>query len=231
MEKSFLSFVSSYPSWQPSAQGMQFLTTLKTFRNRKLQGTVSGYKHSSPWLLENPYLRQQNARHSNYFRREASYNNLRPGCHLGSQWLVQTDPRPHPYLLDWFYISGPTNYPIILWMSPLLLWILTVSKARTSGHHPSVIRLTSTENGGVIYLRIESAVIQKLLNHPLQSKAFFNITSLARWSPLQKDIGGQVRVHVMGISRASRLWTPHWPKPGKLSRVFRVPSLHWQQSS
>lgn len=111
MEKSFLSFVSSYPSWQPTAQGMQFLTTLKTFRDRKLQGTVSGYKHSSPWLLENPYLRQQNARHSNYFRREASYNNLRPGCHLGSQWLVQTDPWPQPCLLDWFYISGPHQLP------------------------------------------------------------------------------------------------------------------------
>jgi len=103
--------VSSCPSWQPSAQGMQFLTTLKTFRDRKLQGAVSSYKHSSPWLLENAYLRQQNARHSYYFRREASYNNLRPGCHLGSQWLVQTDPRPHPYLLGWFCISGPHQLP------------------------------------------------------------------------------------------------------------------------
>ncbi|KAJ8438132.1 hypothetical protein Cgig2_033011 [Carnegiea gigantea] len=102
MEKSFLRhdflrsfFVSSYPSSQPSAQGMQFLTTLKTFRDRKLQGT----------------LRQQNAGNSYYFRREPSDNNLRPGCHLGSQWLVQTDPRPHPYLLHWFYVSGPHQLP------------------------------------------------------------------------------------------------------------------------
>ncbi|KAL8224946.1 hypothetical protein R6Q57_017503 [Mikania cordata] len=37
MEKSFLSFQSSYPSWEPSADGKQFLSTLKAFKEQKFQ--------------------------------------------------------------------------------------------------------------------------------------------------------------------------------------------------
>lgn len=104
MEKSFLSFVSSYPSWQPNAQGMKFLTTLKTFRDQKLPAPICGYTYSPLRLWEpNPYSRQQSTTHS-YFRRGAH-------PHLGSLWLIETHPNPHPYLLDWYYLSRPHQNP------------------------------------------------------------------------------------------------------------------------
>ncbi|CAO2818779.1 unnamed protein product [Amaranthus hypochondriacus] len=121
MEKSFLSFQTSYPSWQPDSQGMQFLTTLRTFRNEKLRGgPIPGYAYSPPrrWH-QSPRLRDQSTRNS-YFRRDSFYNSPAPGYHLGSLWLIETEPKTHPYLLDWFYVSrsgrvlgGTTDVPTI----------------------------------------------------------------------------------------------------------------------
>lgn len=111
MEKSFLSFQTSYPSWRPNAQGIQFLTTLRNFRDQKLRGLVSGHVYSPPRMWQrSPHLREQNTR-NNPFGREASQNSPVPGCHLGSLWLIETDPKAHPYLLDWFYVSGPHEMP------------------------------------------------------------------------------------------------------------------------
>nr|KYP70724.1 Autophagy-related protein 9 [Cajanus cajan] len=45
MEKSLLSFQSSYPSWEPNAEGKQFLLNLRTFRERKL--SVRGDIHAA----------------------------------------------------------------------------------------------------------------------------------------------------------------------------------------
>ncbi|XP_021770199.1 autophagy-related protein 9-like [Chenopodium quinoa] len=106
MEKSFLSFQTSYPYWQSDAQGMHFLTTLRAFRNEKLRRPNPGYGHSPPrrWQ-QSPSLIDHNSRNS-HFRRESPYNSPAPGYHLGSLWLIETDPKTHPYLLDWFYVSG-----------------------------------------------------------------------------------------------------------------------------
>lgn len=106
MEKSFLSFQTSYPSWRPDTQGMQFLTTLRTFRDEKLRGPIPGHAYSPPrrWQ-QSPRFRDHGSRNS-YFRRESPYNSPAPGCHLGSLWLIESDPKAHPYLLDWFYVSG-----------------------------------------------------------------------------------------------------------------------------
>lgn len=103
---SFYSFQTSYPYWQPDAQGIQFLTTLRTFRNEKLRGPNPGYTYSPPrrWQ-QSPSFRDQSSRNS-YYRRESPYNSPQPGYHLGSLWLIETDPKTHPYLLDWFYVSG-----------------------------------------------------------------------------------------------------------------------------
>ncbi|KAL2934745.1 Autophagy-related protein 9 [Bienertia sinuspersici] len=95
------SFQTSYPSWQPDDQGMQFLTTLRTFRDEKLRGRNPGYMYSLPRWQQSPSFRDQNN-----FRRESPYNSPRSGCHLGSLWLIENDPKTHPYLLDWFYLSG-----------------------------------------------------------------------------------------------------------------------------
>ncbi|KAJ8440800.1 hypothetical protein Cgig2_000688 [Carnegiea gigantea] len=116
------SFQTSYPSWQPDPRGMQFLTTLRTFRDQKLQAPVPGYACSPPreQSTRNSYFRRT-APHNNsgpanhsgsltrnsYFRRTAPHNNSGPANHSGSLWLIETDPKTHPYLLDWFYLSGP----------------------------------------------------------------------------------------------------------------------------
>uniref|UniRef100_A0A803LFD3 Autophagy-related protein 9 n=1 Tax=Chenopodium quinoa TaxID=63459 RepID=A0A803LFD3_CHEQI len=100
------SFQTSYPYWQSDAQGMHFLTTLRAFRNEKLRRPNPGYGHSPPrrWQ-QSPSLIDHNSRNS-HFRRESPYNSPAPGYHLGSLWLIETDPKTHPYLLDWFYVSG-----------------------------------------------------------------------------------------------------------------------------
>nr|KYP51184.1 Autophagy-related protein 9 [Cajanus cajan] len=46
LEKSFLSFQSSYPSWEPNAQGKQFMLNLKTFREEKLAGHLNRHGFS-----------------------------------------------------------------------------------------------------------------------------------------------------------------------------------------
>ncbi|KAH9611326.1 hypothetical protein KSS87_005420 [Heliosperma pusillum] len=94
-------FQSNYPSWQPNDKGMQFLTILRTFRDQKLR------TNSPPrtWQ-QSPLLRERNGRNS-YLRREEPA----PGYHLGSLWLIETEPKSHPYLIDWFYSSGPHQTP------------------------------------------------------------------------------------------------------------------------
>ncbi|KAG8486863.1 hypothetical protein CXB51_020372 [Gossypium anomalum] len=46
MEKSFLSFQSSYPLWEPDAQGKQFLSNIRIFGEQKLQGQGTGHTYS-----------------------------------------------------------------------------------------------------------------------------------------------------------------------------------------
>ncbi|KAK9704888.1 hypothetical protein RND81_07G018000 [Saponaria officinalis] len=104
MEKSFLSFQSSYPSWQPNHKGMQFLTVVRNFRDQKLRGSAYEYARQSP------LLRDKNVGDS-FLRRDGLQNRPAPGYHLDSLWLIQTDPKSHPYLLDWFYSCGPHQIP------------------------------------------------------------------------------------------------------------------------
>ncbi|XP_057964932.1 autophagy-related protein 9 [Malania oleifera] len=113
MEKSFLSFHSSYPSWEPKAQGKQFLLTLRTFREQKFQGQGSRPAYSPQRMWRgSPNLRNQGERNS-FFSREMPHNSPTSGHQLGSLWLIDVDQKNHPYLLDWYYTSQPhhaTNY-------------------------------------------------------------------------------------------------------------------------
>ncbi|KAK2648645.1 hypothetical protein Ddye_016134 [Dipteronia dyeriana] len=106
IEKSFLGFQSSYPSWEPNAQGKQYMTNLRTFREQKLQeqGTRHAYSPSRMWR-GSPNLRGHGDRNSMLLR-DLPYN--APGIggyHLGSLWLLDAEQKNHPYLLDWFYTS------------------------------------------------------------------------------------------------------------------------------
>nr|XP_016484338.1 PREDICTED: autophagy-related protein 9-like isoform X2 [Nicotiana tabacum] len=104
MEKSFLSFLNSYPSWEPDDQGKQFLSTLKTFREQKLQvqDIIPVYRPSElqHW---NPNFRGSSDR-NNLFSREVPLNNL--GAGFGSMWLIDGGQR---YIIDWYYTSHPHN--------------------------------------------------------------------------------------------------------------------------
>ncbi|KAJ6681227.1 APG9 AUTOPHAGY 9 [Salix koriyanagi] len=103
MEKSFLSFQTSYPSWEPNTQGKQFLLNLRTFRDQKLQGQGGRHTYSSPRMWRgSPSFRGPGDRNIP-FSREMPFNT--PGLHLGSLWLLDIDQRNHPYLLDWYYTS------------------------------------------------------------------------------------------------------------------------------
>ncbi|KAL6953542.1 autophagy protein atg9 [Sarracenia purpurea var. burkii] len=89
MEKSFLSFHKSYPTWEPNAQGEQFLLTLKKFSDQMLQGQGPRPTYSpsrtQPWI---PNLRDR-----------GDINN--------SMWMIDIDPKNYPYILDWYYTSRP----------------------------------------------------------------------------------------------------------------------------
>ncbi|CBI37095.3 unnamed protein product, partial [Vitis vinifera] len=103
MEKSFLSFQSSYPSWEPDAQGKQFLSTLRTFREEKLQGHGTRPAFSPPRIWRgSPNLRGQIDRNvaeehpkdfwmpSNFNQREVRYD--------GEFWHRQFDDRSQSHL-------------------------------------------------------------------------------------------------------------------------------------
>ncbi|XP_062148261.1 autophagy-related protein 9 [Alnus glutinosa] len=109
MEKSFLSFQSSYPSWEPNTQGKQFISNLRTFREQNLQGkgTRQAYSPSRMWR-GSPTFRGHGDRR-NVFSREHTHNILGTGYHLGSLWLIDADQKNHPYLLDWYYMSQPNR--------------------------------------------------------------------------------------------------------------------------
>ncbi|XP_044493774.1 autophagy-related protein 9-like [Mangifera indica] len=103
MEKSFLSFQTSYPSWEPNSQGKRFLLNLRTFRDRKFQGQGIRNAYSPPRMWHgSPNLRHNGDRNSTLLRELYTAGT---GYQLGSLWLVDTERKNHPYLLDWYYTS------------------------------------------------------------------------------------------------------------------------------
>ncbi|XP_014496029.1 autophagy-related protein 9 isoform X1 [Vigna radiata var. radiata] len=110
MEKSLLSFQSSYPSWEPSAQGKQFLINLRKFREEKLP--VQGIIHaaSPPRMWRGISNTGSNIGDRNRFMsREMPYSTFLTGNHLGSLWLIEANQHNHPYLLDWYYTSRSSD--------------------------------------------------------------------------------------------------------------------------
>ncbi|XVF71981.1 hypothetical protein PTKIN_Ptkin12aG0084200 [Pterospermum kingtungense] len=106
MEKSFLSFQSSYPSWKSDAQGKQFLSNIRTFREQKLQGQGARHAYSPGRFWRGSPLRGYGDR-NDLFSREMHQNIPGTGYNLGSLWLIDADQKNHPYLLDWYYTSRP----------------------------------------------------------------------------------------------------------------------------
>ncbi|CAK9134628.1 unnamed protein product [Ilex paraguariensis] len=107
MEKSFLSFHSNYPSWEPDSVGKQFLSTLKTFTEQKLHGQDTGPAYQTPGVQQRtPNLRGYGRR--NFFlSREMPLNNPETGYRLGSMWPINGDQKNYSYILDWYYTTRP----------------------------------------------------------------------------------------------------------------------------
>lgn len=107
MEKSLLSFQSSYPSWEPNTQGKQFLLNLRTFRERKL--SVHGNIHTSspPRMWRGSPNTAGDEDRNRFISREMPYSTFATGNHLDSLWLIEANQNNHPYLLDWYYTARP----------------------------------------------------------------------------------------------------------------------------
>ncbi|GMP90682.1 hypothetical protein CsSME_00041693 [Camellia sinensis var. sinensis] len=108
MEKSFLSFQSSYPTWEPNAEGKQFLSTLKKFRDQMLhgQGTRPAYappRMQQQWTTSWRGLGDRNS----FLSREMPQNIPGTGYQLVSPWMIDADQKNYPYILDWYYTSRP----------------------------------------------------------------------------------------------------------------------------
>ncbi|KAG9153990.1 hypothetical protein Leryth_000500 [Lithospermum erythrorhizon] len=111
MEKSFLSFQSSYQSWEPNAQGKQFLATLEAFGEQKLQGQFAEPPNLHPKMQRwGQDSRGLGARRPLAGRRMPS-NNIITGCESGPLGIINGDLNHYPYIIDWFYTSQANHCP------------------------------------------------------------------------------------------------------------------------
>ncbi|XP_058770971.1 autophagy-related protein 9-like [Vicia villosa] len=110
LEKSFLSFQSSYPSWEPNTEGKKFLLNLRTFREQKLSSGHVNRQGFSPLRLwrGSPDTRTNGDNRNRFISREMPNSTFVTGNHLGSLWFIEANTQNnHPYLLDWYYSSRP----------------------------------------------------------------------------------------------------------------------------
>ncbi|KAL2321035.1 hypothetical protein Fmac_030004 [Flemingia macrophylla] len=105
MEKSLLSFQSSYPSWEPNADGKQFLLNLRTFREKKLSVHGNLLTSSPPRMWRASPNMGSNGDRNRFLSREMSDSTFVTGNHLDTLWLIEANQNNHPYLLDWYYTS------------------------------------------------------------------------------------------------------------------------------
>uniref|UniRef100_A0A0A9CNX2 Autophagy-related protein 9 n=1 Tax=Arundo donax TaxID=35708 RepID=A0A0A9CNX2_ARUDO len=113
MEKSFLSFQSVYPSWEPNADGRQFLSNLQKFKERQIRQQAlaqyqameaSGFVASTRGQRDDTFhqLLPSDIHNQTESIPPAFYN-------LGPLGLLDTDQRTHPYILDWYYMCHPPH--------------------------------------------------------------------------------------------------------------------------
>ncbi|TVU47741.1 hypothetical protein EJB05_07350 [Eragrostis curvula] len=114
MEKSFLSFRTVYPSWEPNADGNQFLSNLQKFKEKQIRQQVaqyqamdaSGFVASTRGQRDDAFHQLRSDIHNHAYGIAPAFYNLSP---LG---LLDTDQRTHPYILDWYYMCHPRHTDI-----------------------------------------------------------------------------------------------------------------------
>ncbi|RDY01180.1 Autophagy-related protein 9, partial [Mucuna pruriens] len=108
LEKSFLSFQNCYPSWEPNAQGKQFLLKLRTFRDQKLAAHVNRHGFSPLRMWGGSPNMGSNGERNRFTPREVPYSTFVNGNHLSSLWLTESrNQNNHPYIIDWYYTCQP----------------------------------------------------------------------------------------------------------------------------
>ncbi|KAL0554024.1 hypothetical protein IC582_007929 [Cucumis melo] len=106
MEKSFLSFCSNYPGWEPNAQGKQFMSNLRNFRERTMQQRGCIYQpHEMSQASRNLVGHRDR---NGIFPGELPRQNSTAGNWMDFLWLDERQ-RNFPYLLDHYYTSGPRD--------------------------------------------------------------------------------------------------------------------------
>lgn len=110
MEKSFLSFQSIHPKWEPDAQGKHFLSTLHNFREMQMQHHEAQqvYSPSQTWQ----FTPGGQVDVHNFVSRDVLRNRggiLRTGYQFSSLWSINEEQKSPPYLLDWYYTSHPSR--------------------------------------------------------------------------------------------------------------------------
>ncbi|XP_074585130.1 autophagy-related protein 9-like isoform X2 [Curcuma longa] len=110
MEKSFLSFKSTYPYWEPDMHGHQFLVNLHKFRERQTHLTYSRAIQDNasdhPW---NSMSRWNDKREltQRFLSREVQQNaqGMPPRHNLDYFLSMNPSQRTYPYILDWYYTT------------------------------------------------------------------------------------------------------------------------------
>ncbi|XP_023554282.1 autophagy-related protein 9-like isoform X1 [Cucurbita pepo subsp. pepo] len=106
MEKSFLSFCSSYPAWEPNAQGKQFLSNLQTFRDRMLQRR--GHVYQPQEIHQGRRSSIGHRDRNRVFSGELPRPNSAAANWMDFLWLDEHH-RNFPYLLDHYYTNAPRD--------------------------------------------------------------------------------------------------------------------------
>ncbi|KAK1307510.1 hypothetical protein QJS10_CPA10g01952 [Acorus calamus] len=108
MEKSFLSFHTEYPTWEPNAHGKRFLSILRDFSEQETRHLEAqqAYSPSRPWHLNpQPVARVQSEIYRFPLTRDP---------HITPHYSKPPPSAKHhhenlPYLLDRFYTSSPRD--------------------------------------------------------------------------------------------------------------------------
>ncbi|XP_062200971.1 autophagy-related protein 9-like isoform X2 [Phragmites australis] len=100
MEKSLLSFQSTYTSWEPNPDGKRFLCNLQRFKEKQIR------KYTFQ-AMEDSQLGSSMRRQSSNIFHQLLPRDIHPGNGIIYNYspfgLLDTDQRAYPYILDWYY--------------------------------------------------------------------------------------------------------------------------------
>ncbi|KAJ8512428.1 hypothetical protein OPV22_002862 [Ensete ventricosum] len=112
LEKSFLSFRSTYQCWEPSRHGQQFLSGLCKFRENQMHAETVQENPSTHTSHYKSKFKDQTELTNRFFSRDEQHYNqgISPTDHkLGSLWAISPSQKIHQYLLDWYYTDFQLN--------------------------------------------------------------------------------------------------------------------------